>query len=337
MPDIQMSLIGSPSDVINPLFDGEIKPEGIELAATRADGSTGYWRQFNFNEFDVAALSVASYIIAKTRGYDAVALPVFASRRFMHAEVRYHTDSGVRSPADLKGKRLGVPEYQMTASVWLRGALEHDFGVSQYDVSWYMERSEEMSHGGATGFQAPEGIAFTRIPEHESLASMIVSHQIDAVSGMGAGAGAQANIIDRSAQIRGSGDWSKVKPLFPNLIEEGTRFYRKYGFIPATQMYTIRGATNEKYPWAAFNLYEAFLKSKRRAEETLNDRIPSLMVFGRDYMAQTRSTFGADPFAYGVEANRPMLETLINYLHEQMLISEKPKVEDLFAPSVAGL
>ena len=221
-------------------------------------------------------------------------------------------------PRTSRGKRLGVPEYQMTASVWLRGALEHDFGVSQYDVSWYMERSEEMSHGGATGFQAPEGIAFTRIPEHESLASMIVSHQIDAVSGMGAGAGAQANIIDRSAQIRGTGDWSKVKPLFPNLIEEGTRFYRKYGFIPATQMYTIRGATNEKYPWAAFNLYEAFLKSKRRAEETLNDRIPSLMVFGRDYMAQTRSTFGADPFAYGVEANRPMLETLINYLHEQM-------------------
>ncbi len=337
MPDVQMSLIGSPSDVVNPLFSGEVKPEGIELAATRADGSTGYWRQLSFNEFDVSALSVASYIIAKTRGYDAVALPVFASRRFMHAELRYHADSGIQAPADLKGKRLGVPEYQMTASVWLRGTLEHDFEVSQYDVHWLMERSEEMSHGGATGFEPPQGVSFARIPESESLASMIVSRQLDAVSGMGAGAGAQANFVDRSSRIRGEGDWSKVKPLFPNLIEEGTRFYRKYGFIPATQMYTIRRSTYDKHPWAAFNLYEAFLQAKRRAEETLNERIPSLMVFGRDYMAQTRRTFDSDPFAYGVEANRPMLETVIGYLHEQGLISEKPTVEELFAPSVAGL
>ena len=337
MADVQMSLIGSPSDVVNPLLSGEVKPEGIELAVTRADGSTGYWRQLSFNEFDVSSLSVASYIIAWTRGYDAVALPVFASRRFMHAEVRRHADSGVQEPADLKGKRLGVPEYQMTASVWLRGTLEHDFGVSQYDVHWFMERNEEMSHGGVTGFQPPPGVSFSRIPETESLASMIVSGQLDAVSGMGAGAGSQGNFVDRSSRIRGEGDWSKVKPLFPDLIEEGTRFYRKYGFIPATQMYTIRRSTYERHPWAAFNLYDAFLQAKRRAEQTLNDRIPSLMVFGRDYMAQTRRTFDTDPFAYGVEANRPMLQTAIDYLHEQGLIAQKPAVEELFAPSVAML
>ena len=337
MPDIQMSLIGSPADIVNPLFDGEVKPEGIELAATRADGSTGYWRQFNFNEFDVSSLSVASYIIARSRGYDAVALPVFASRRFMHAELRHHTDSGISVPADLKGKRVGVPEYQMTASVWLRGVLEHDFGVSQYDINWFMERSEEMSHGGVTGFQPPEGISFARIPETESLASMILSNQIDAVSGLGAGAGAQGNVIDRSSRIRGSGDWSKVKPLFPNLIKEGSRFYTKYGFIPATQMYTIRKSTYDKYPWAAFNLYDAFVRAKRRAEETLNERIPSFMVFGREYMGQTRKMLDGDPFVYGVEANRPMLTTVIDFLHEQHLITEKPRVEDLFATSVLSL
>ena len=337
MPDVQMSMIGSPADIVNPLFDGDVKPEGIQLAATRADGSTGYWRQFSFNEFDVSSLSVASYIIAKTKGYDAIALPVFASRRFMHAELRHHTDSGIRTPADLKGKRVGVPEYQMTASVWLRGVLEHDFGVSQYDINWFMERSEEMSHGGVTGFQPAEGISFARIPETESLASMIVSNQIDAVSGMGAGAGSQGNIIDRSSQIRGSGDWSKVKPLFPSLIEEGTRFYQKYGFIPATQMYTIRKSTYDKHPWAAFNLYDAFVRAKRRAEETASERIPSTMVFGREYMAQTRKLLDGEPFAYGVEANRPMLTTVIDFLHEQHLITEKPKLEDLFAPSILSL
>lgn len=337
MPDVQMSLIGSPADIVNPLFEGEVKPEGIELTATRADGSTGYWRQFTFNEFDVSSLSVASYIIARSKGYDAVALPVFASRRFMHAELRHHADSGISVPADLKGKRVGVPEYQMTASVWLRGVLEHDFGVSQYDIHWFMERSEEFSHGGVTGFEPPEGISFARIPETESLASMILSNEIDAVSGLGAGAGAQGNVIDRSSRIRGSGDWSKVRLLFPSLIEEGSRFYSKYGFIPATQMYTIRKSTYDKYPWAAFNLYDAFVRAKRRAEATLNERIPSFMVFGREYMAQTRRLLDGDPFVYGVEANRPMIETVIDFLHEQHLIAEKPKVEDLFAPSVLSL
>jgi 4,5-dihydroxyphthalate decarboxylase len=318
MADVQMSVIGSPSDVVDPLFSGEVKPEGIELTVTRADGSTGYWRQFNFEEFDVSSLSLASYIIAKTRGYDAIALPVFSSRRFMHTEVRYHADSGIQTPEDLKGKRLGVPEYQMTASIWLRGTLEHDFGVSQYDVSWFMERTEEMSHGGTTGFVPPEGISFERVPVDKSLATMLV--------------------IDRSTQLRGQGgDWSKVNRLFPDVITEGTRFYKKYGFIPATQMFTIRRSTYEKYPWAAFNLYEAFVKSKRRAEETLNSRIPALMVFGRDYMAQTRKTFDSDPFVYGVEENRPMLTTIIDYLSEQKLIDEKPKLEHLFAPSVLSL
>ena len=337
MPDIRFSIIGSPADVVNPLFDGEVKPEGIELVTTRADGSTGYWRQFTFNEFDVSSLSVASYIIAKTKGYDAIALPVFSSRRFMHTEMSYHADSGIREPADLKGKRLGVPEYQMTASIWQRGTFEHDFGVSQYDIHWFMERSEEFSHGGTTGFQAPPGINFSRIPENESLASMIVSNQIDAVAGMGAGVGNATNVIDRSSRIQGSGDWSKVKKLFPDSMEESIRFYKKYGFIPATQMFTIRRSTYDQYPWAAFNLYQAFLASKQRAEQTLNSRIPSLMIFGREYMAQTRRIFDADPFAYGVEANRPMLQTVIDYLHEQHLIESKPTVESLFAESVLNI
>ena len=337
MPHLPMSLIGRPAYVVNPLFAGEIKPEGIELVATRADGSTGYWRQFSFDEFDVSSLSVASYIIAKTKGYDAIALPVFSSRRFMHAELSYHVDSGIKGPEDLKGKRLGVAEYQMTASIWLRGTLEHDFGVWKYDINLFTGATEEMSHGGVTGFKPPKGISFTRVPEDKSLAMMLVANELDASSlpQMGLRGG---NIIDRSTRLRAEdADWSKVKKLFPDLISEGTRFYKKYGFIPATQMYTIRGSTYEKYPWAAFNLYDAFVKSKRRAEETLSERIPSLMIFGRDYMAQTRRIFDGDPYAYGVEANRPMLTTVIDYLFEQGLITKKPRVEALFAPSVVSL
>src|SRR5437762_6396505 len=120
------------------------------------------------------------YLIARERGFDIIALPVLPSRRLFHNELSYNVDSGVKQPGDLIDKRIGVGEYQQTAALWTRGILEHDFGVSQYRVHWYMERTEELSHGGATGFQPPEGISFQRVPPDKSLASMLVNHAIDA-------------------------------------------------------------------------------------------------------------------------------------------------------------
>ena len=295
MADLPLSMLTVPGDLVDPLMDGTVKPEGIELTFTRSDGSTAYWRQLKFAEFDVSVMSVTSYIIAKSRGLDAVGLPVFASRRFMHVDLRYHEDSGITGPSDLAGKRVGVGEYQQTASIWLRGVLEHDFGVSQYKVDWYMERTEELSHGGATGFTVPPGISFNRVPADKSLASMLVNHEIDASVTQAFGGG--TNVIDRSTQIRASeGDWSKVKPLFPDRIAEGTRFFQKYGCLPATQMYIIRGDVDRKYPWAAFNLFQAFAKAKEVAQATVADRMPSMLVFGRDYLATTRRLLGDDLF-----------------------------------------
>ena len=318
-------------------MDGTIQPEGLELIPTYSHPAETFWRQLKFQEFEISEMSLSSYLIARSRGVDMVALPVFPSRRFFHTELAVHIDSGVKEPADLAGKRIGVAEYQQTAALWTRGILEHDFGVSQYKVDWYMERTEELSHGGATGFAPPPGISFNRIPPDKSLASMLLNHELDAAAVSGPWARA-ANVIDRSSLIRGTGgDWSKVKPLFPDRIAEGARFFKKYGYIPANHAYIIHGDIYRKYPWVAFNLHTGFVKAKALAQEKLAERIPSALIFGREYLAMTKDIFGDDPFPYGLKANRPMLELIIEYSHEQGLISKKMKIEELFAESTLDL
>ncbi|MGH7033508.1 MAG: hypothetical protein ACREFL_07245 [Stellaceae bacterium] len=333
MSKLSLSFISGATERVAPLFDGWVSVEGAELIGTRSDASETFWRQLNFEEFEVSEMSLSSYLIAKSRGVDMIAIPVFPVRRFMHMELFYHVESGIKTAGDLVGKRLGVGEYQQTAALWVRGILEHDFGVSQYKVHWYMERSEALSHGGATGFRPPEGISFQRVPPEKSLASMLVNHELDAAPVSRAFA-KESNIIDRSTQIRAqAADWSKVKRLFPNRIEEGTRFFRQRGYIPASHTFVIRGDVYRKHPWLAFNLYKAFVAAKELAQDRLAATIPSSLVFGPDYLEKTREIFGPDPYPYGIRANRPMLETIIDYSHEQGLIPEKPKLEGLFATS----
>jgi 4,5-dihydroxyphthalate decarboxylase len=266
-----------------------------------------------------------------------IALPVFPSRRFFHAEQSYHVDSGIKEPSDLNGKRIGVGEYQQTAALWARGILEHDFGVSQYKVRWYMERTEELSHGGATGFTPPPGISFNRIPPDKSMATMLVNHEID-VAPIAGHLSRAVNVIDRSTRIRAAeGDWSKVKPLFPDEISEARRFIAKHGFVPVNHTYIIRGDVYREHPDAAVKLYDAFVRAKTHAAETLLERIPDALVFGPEFLAMTRDVLGDDPFPYGIEANRAMLETLVDFSHEQGLTPQKMKIEELFAAETLRL
>lgn len=337
MSKLRLSFITGENERVKALIDGIIQPEGVELVPTLSDPSETFWRQLNFQEFEISEMSISSYLIAKSRGMDMIAIPVFPARRFMHAQLSYHADSGVREAKDLAGKRIGVGEYQQTASLWTRGILEHDFGVSQFKVEWYMERSEELSHGGATGFTPPKGITFHRIPSDKSLATMLVNNEIDAAS-VHRAFQKGTNIIDRSTHLRGrEGDWSKVKPLFPDRMAEGKRFFDKHGYIPANHAYAIRGDIYRQYPWLAFNLYKAFIASKEWFRDRLSESIPTALIFGPEYLKKTREIFGDDPFPYGIKANRKMLETMIDYSHEQGLIPQKFKIEELFAPSTLEL
>jgi 4,5-dihydroxyphthalate decarboxylase len=278
-------------------------------------------------------MSMSSYLIARSRGADMIALPVFPSRRFFHAEQSYHVDSGIKSASDLNGMRIGVGEYQQTAALWTRGVLEHDFGVSQYKVHWYMERSEELSHGGATGFTPPPGISFHRIPTDKSLATMLVNHEID-VAPIAGHLERAFNVIDRSTHMRASdADWSKVKPLFPDQIGEAKRFVNAHGFVPVNHTYIIRGDVHRANPWLAQALYKGFVAAKNHANESLMQRIPQALVFGAEYLARTQALLGDDPFTYGIKTNRAMLDTVTGFSHEQGLTLRLMKAEELFAES----
>ena len=337
MPKLTLSFISAFNERVDPLMNGTIKAEGIEIVPTYSHPSETFWRQLKFQEFEIGEMSMSSYLIARERGFDIIALPVFPSRRLFHTELSYNVDSGVKQPGDLIGKRIGVGEYQQTAALWQRGILEHDFGVSQYKVHWYMERTEELSHGGATGFTPPPGISFQRIPPDKSMASMLVNNELDAAA-INSPWKNMPNVIGRSHRIPGAdGDWSKVKLLFQDRMAEGARFFKKWGFLPVNHAYTIRGDVYKKYPWVGFNLYTGFVKAKEYFNGKLVDSIPTGLFFGREYLAMTQEMFGNDPYPYGVKANRKMLEMLIDFSHEQGLTFKKMKVEELFVESTLDL
>ena len=337
MAKLKLNFISAFNERVEPLMKGIVQAEALEIVPTYSHPSETFLRQLRDMEFPLGEMSMSSYLIARERGLDMIALPVFPSRRLFHTELSYHVDSGIKKPQDIVGKRIGVSEYQQTAALWQRGILEHDFGVSQYKVDWYMERTEALSHGGVTGFKPPEGISFQRIPPEKSLASMLVNHELD-VAAINSPWKNAPNQLGRSQRIPGAGgDWSKVKLLFDDRIAEGKRFFDKWEFLPVNHTYTLRGDVYRKYPWAAFNLFIGFVKAKEHFNARLAESIPSGLVFGKEYLTKTQEMFGSDPFPYGVKANRKLLETLIDFSHEQGLITKKPKIEELFAESTLEL
>ncbi len=332
MAKLTLGFISAYNERVEPLMSGTVKADGIELIPTYSHPAETFWRQLKFGEFEVAEMSMSSYLIARARGADMIALPAFPSRRLFQTELCYHADSGIKEAKDIAGKRLGVAEYQQTAALWIRGILEHDFGVSQYQVHWYMERSEDMSHGGATGFKPPPGISFSRIAGNKSLASTIVANELD-VAHIASPFVLRANALDRSSRISGDGDWRKVKPLFPDRMTEGARFYKQHGFLPVNHAYIIRGDIHREHPWVAASLYDGFLNAKACANEKLSEQIPAALFFGPEYLATTRKLVGEDPFPYGIKSNRAMLETITSYSREQGLTPRQMKIEELFAES----
>jgi 4,5-dihydroxyphthalate decarboxylase len=337
MAKLRVSFVSGRSDWTAALFSGEVEPQGAELIPTASDPSESFWRQLNFGVFEAGEMSLASFLIARERGVEMVAIPAFPGRRFMHTELYYHVDSGITTPASLSGKRIGVAEYQQTASLWTRGILEHDFGVSQYDLTWVMERPEELSHGGATGFSPPTGIKFERMTDGDTLDTALLAQRIDVAPALRA-VGREPNLVDRATlRPRAEGDWSKLKPLFPDRMAEARRFMGAHGYVPANHLYVVRGDVHERHPWLAFNLYRALLESKEKALARVTSSLPAALVFGREYLAETREILGDDPFTYGVEANTAMLTDALDYAHEQGLIATRPEIASLFAPEVARL
>ena len=164
-----------------PIIDGTVKPEGIDLVATVLHPSELFWRQLHFAEFAVSEMSCSSFLIATGLGDTRFfGLPIFTTRRFFHTSILVARKAGIETPADLKGKRVGVPEYQQTAALWARGVLQHEFGVAPKEMEFWMERTPEKSHGGATGFKPPPGVVVNQIPADKSIGTMMLAGELDA-------------------------------------------------------------------------------------------------------------------------------------------------------------
>jgi 4,5-dihydroxyphthalate decarboxylase len=329
-PKLELSLALSDNENTRPLLNGLVHAEGIRLIPTAVHPSEMFWRQLKFGEFDVSEMSMSSLLIATARGPTPwVALPVFTSRAFFHTWGWVRADAGIAKPADLRGKRVGVPEYQQTAAIWARGVLEHEFGVHARDMEWFMERAPEMSHGGATGFAPPSGVKLNYIPPSTNIGEMLVTGKLDATLLYLT----NKNLVDRS-QIDLSAD-SRAWPLFDR-DKEGWRYFATTGIYPINHTVVVRRVLLEKHPWLALNLYSAFAAARAEVLRAGNEMLRPYYVTGL-IEPETRQELANDPMAYGIKASRKVLETIAQYVHEQGLTARLVKIEELFAPNTMDL
>ena len=310
-----------------PVIDGSARPPGVGLEPVVLFPSELFHRQLKHAEFDIAEMSLSSFIIATSRGDDRfIGLPVFTSRHFYHVLALVRKDAGIDGPRDLVGKRVGVPEYQQTAAVWSRGILQHEFGVKPEDLDWWMERNPDESHGAATGFSPPPGVAISQIPYEESIGSMMLSGKLDA---------ALIYINDANAVDRSQEDlWNHpdIRPLFPDPGSEAVRYYRKTGIYPINHGMVMKRSLAERTP----ELAESILRTLVQANDIANARRMQHV----DYHIETglipagsRQALQSPLVQHGIKANRKVLECIAQYVCEQGLASRQVALEELFAPS----
>jgi 4,5-dihydroxyphthalate decarboxylase len=306
-----------------PIIDGTVKPDGIDLIPTVLHPSELFWRQLHFAEFAVAEMSCSSFMIAVGRDDKRfLGLPLYTTRRFFHTSILVRRNAGIETPADLKGKRVGVPEYQQTAALWARGVLQHEFGVTPKDMEFWMERTPEKSHGGATGFKPPPGVVVKQIPADKSIGSMMLAGELDA---------ALHYLVDRNLVDRSRADLAShpdFRFLFPDPIAEGVRYYRKTGMFPINHQAVIRRDIWERHSWVVLNLLKAF----NRANDIANAQ---RLAHVQDHIAAGLLSGDAETILirHGVKANRKVIETIAQYSLEQGLTPRLIKVEELYAPN----
>jgi 4,5-dihydroxyphthalate decarboxylase len=323
---LELSIALSDNERTRPLIEGRVVPQGIKLVPTVVHPSEMFWRQLRFAEFDVSEMSMSSLLIATSRGDRRwSAIPVFTMRRFFHTSIIVRRDSGIAAPADLRGKRIGVPEYQQTWAIWSRGVLQHEFGVHAREIEWFMERNPDRSHGGATGFAAPEGVRVNQIPPTTDIGEMLIRGELDGTLHYLAG----NNLVDRS-----TADVSAVtRHLFADPAAEGRRFYAKTGLFPINHTVVVRRSLLERHPWIALNLYSAFAAAKAEIARYGRSYLQWYLDAGLLDGAVAGTLTEHDPLAYGFKAARPVLETIAQYVHEQGLSARRVALDEAFAPS----
>src|SRR5713101_3798879 len=321
MPDIPITIASGEYDRIRAIRDGVVKVEGCAVTYHVVEPNQLFVRNLRSQEFDVSEMSFSTYIALRDQGKaHYTAIPVFLSRAFRHAAIFVRTDRGIASPADLKGKRVGTPEYLTTMLVWMRGLLSDEYGVKPSDLLWRLGGLEQPSQKTT----APEPVAsvdIENIPPGKTLAGMLADGELDALF--------TARLP--SCFVKGA---PNVGRLFADTRAAEQAYYRKSGVYPLMHAVGIRNSLVEKHPWMARAVFDAFSKSKEIAIADLQ-KLAAFSVTLPWVEAEFRATqavLGMDIWPYGIEPNRKAIETLCRYLHEQGFTKRRMQVEELFAP-----
>ncbi len=315
MSRLQLSLACGDYDLLQPLLHGEVRPEGIDLVVVRLPSPERHWRMLRHEEFDVCELSLASYLVDRDRTDRFTAIPVFPHRRFRHGYLFVRTDGPVRKPGDLRGRRVGLRTFQNTAGLWVRGILQHDYGLDLRTVQWVAQDEEDLPLD-----LAPRGIRLERVPPGGNVDRMLVDGELDAV------------IYPEVLPSYRRGD-PAVRRLFENYPEVEKAYFRRTGIFPIMHTVVVRTALLERHPWVATNLLRAFEASKRECIRRLQDPRRVSLAWFLPALEEERRILGPDPWAYGFEPNRHTLEVAAQYADEQGLTSRRLEVTGLFAPS----
>lgn len=298
---------------IRALKEGSVRPDGIELTVlTDMTSDTRHWRMLRNREFDIAELSLSNYLMAKYTGLPFTAIPVFLHRRFRHGFIFLNTNKGIKKPADLIGRRVGLRNFQATANLWIRGILEHEHGLPHRSVHWLKQDEEEVD------WTPPADLDIQRIGPGKSVEKMLMEGELDAL------------IHPEIIQPILAKD-QRVNRLFPNYRDLEIDYYKRTGIFPIMHTTAIKQEIVDKNPWVAINLMQAFEESKKAAYKRMeNPRIVPLAWF-RSFLEEQEELLGHDPWVYGLgEINRNALETLMQYSREQGLLGRKMSLEELF-------
>jgi len=325
MANLKLSLAITSNPRTWPIVDGRVKADGIDFTMSVLGPAEMFWRQLNFAEFDVSEISMSELMMIRSRGDDRfIGIPVFTTRRFYHTMTLVRQDAGISGPADLQGKRVGVPEYVQTAALWTRGVLENEFGIAPKDMIFFMERLPTRSHAGAIGFTAPPGVTINQIPPEKSIASMMLAGELDACVAYFGNPG----LIDRSDVDLAS--HPAIKPLFSDRAAEAMRFYKKTGIYPINHGMAIKRAVYERNPWTVINILKAFARANDIADAERREHVAYHLETGLlsdDY----RRSLATRLVNHGLKANRATLELAAKYSNQQGLTPRVMNMEELFA------
>lgn len=304
--------------------DGRVRVDGCEVTYLPLDPEELFFRAFRYNDFDVAELSFNSYLMTTSRGVcPYVAIPAFVSRHFRHSAIYVRTDRGIKSPADLKGKLVGLPEYQQTANVWMRGIFKEEYGIDPSDLHWRTGGQDEPGRDERTPLKLADNIDLRAIPSDKTLNQMLIDGELDAVF----------SARELQAYVKGE---PGIGLLFPDYRKAEMEYYKRSGMFPIMHLVGIKKTLVEQYPWLPATVYKAFVQAKKIAINELKEMsatkvtLPWPEVYAQDAV----QLMGSDFWRYGVGENAKDIETLARYSYEQGLSTRQLTAEEIFHPSV---